>query len=56
MDQEFTDPIPGLAAQLGAAFQARLADPASQPVGIPLTPKQLQSWDEKSLAAFWGRA
>lgn len=47
--------IPELCAELRANFQARLADPASQPVGTPLTPAQMQAWDEKSLNAYWGQ-
>lgn len=48
---------PGLTAlerRLHADFQARLANPTSQPVGIPLTRKQLLDWDEKSRAAWSG--
>ena len=48
--------VPTLTAQLRASFQARLADPASQPVGTPLTPKQMQDFGDKSLRAYWGQA
>lgn len=43
--------IPPLLAELRAAFEKRLTTPTNQPVGYPLTRKQMLEWDEKSLRA-----
>lgn len=48
--------LPPLLAELRAAFEKRLTTPTNQSVGFPLTPKQLQAWDEKSLRAYRGQA
>lgn len=48
--------LPQLQAEFRAAFEKRLADPTSQPPGTPLTPKQMQDWEENSLlAGGWTR-
>ncbi|WP_395055221.1 hypothetical protein [Polaromonas sp.] len=52
MDQ--TPELPPLMAELYAAAAARQATPTSQRVGWPLTPKEMERWDEKSRAAWSG--
>lgn len=46
--------LPPLLAELYAAAAARQVTPTSQQVGWPLTPAQMQSWDEKSRMAWSG--
>jgi len=48
--------LPQLQAELRAAFEKRLTTPTNQTVGTPLTPKQMQDWEENSLlAGGWTR-
>jgi hypothetical protein len=58
MSQPTTAPLlaglPPLLAELRAAAELRRSTPTNQTVGLALTPKQMQDWDEKSLQA-WSR-